>query len=71
MEELLQFFKEKEVSLQITLDINERPTVHAIEKEHGLGDLEFASGETLVEALKNMKWKLFDQHTFVYGKANE
>lgn len=59
MEELLDFFKENCVALQITIDIHRKPTVHAIPKGRSMMNMEFTDGETVVEALKNMKNKLF------------
>lgn len=59
MEELLKFFKEEGVALQITLDINHKPTVHAIPNGGNMYELQFTDGDTLVEALQNMKEKLF------------
>ncbi|MGV4321205.1 hypothetical protein [Bacillus mojavensis] len=61
MEELLKFFKEKGVSLQITVDINYKPTVHAIPAGCSVADLKFADGETVMEALENMKVNLFEK----------
>lgn len=55
MEDLLKFFKNNKVAIQITLDIGKKPTVHAITK---MG-IVFADGETVVDALENMKKKLF------------
>ncbi|GIN67083.1 hypothetical protein FKN04_13005 [Bacillus glycinifermentans] len=59
MEGLLDFFKENCVALQITIDINRKPTVHAVPKGRSFMDMESTVGETVVEALKNMKNRLF------------
>lgn len=59
MEELLNFFKDNGVALQITLDLESKPTVHAIPQGRSVIDLEFTDGDNVVEALENMKVKLF------------
>jgi hypothetical protein len=59
MEELLNFFKENGVALQLTLDIGLNPTVHAFHKSEGVMNLHSTEGETLTEALEDMKRRLF------------
>lgn len=60
MEELLKFFEEEGISLQITLDINQKPTVHALDSRGIVLGLQYADGETVIKALQNMKEKLFN-----------
>lgn len=59
MEQLLKFFEENKVALQITLDIGKKPTVHAFHKDEGIMNLHNTVGLTVEEALENMKIKLF------------
>lgn len=54
MNELLDFFQEEGVAIQITLDIGKRPTVHAL--HNGIHRSEH---DTIVGALELMKEKLF------------
>ena len=58
MEELFEFFKKNNVSMQITLDVNRAPTVHAF--INGVDQkIKTTKGATLIEALENMKDELF------------
>jgi hypothetical protein len=50
IEQLLQKFAEMGIAIQITLDINKKPTVHAIT----IKGLKYVEGDTLIEALQNM-----------------
>ena len=54
MEELLEFFKWNEVSIQITLDVGKSPVVDAIDH----GKFHRTEHETLEGALELMKTKL-------------
>lgn len=58
MDELLEFFKVKGVPIQITLDLDVKPTVHALFNKDGR-KIHKTGGETIFEALSNMKMKLF------------
>lgn len=58
MEELLKFFKNNGVAIQITIDLNCNPTVHAIPST-GFRGLQKTEGKTVVEALEKMKANLF------------
>jgi hypothetical protein len=61
IEQLLNKFAENGVGVQITLDIDRQPTVHAIpskEMVHIKG-IQFTQDDTLVGALELMKEKLF------------
>jgi hypothetical protein len=61
IEQLLEMFKEKGVSIQITADRDKNPTVHAFiwnEEEKGY-KLHDTVHETVVGALELMKEKLF------------
>lgn len=60
MKDLLDFFKENDVSIQITLDIGCFPTVHAFDKKH-YNKLLFSEGNTISEALENVKIELLKQ----------
>ena len=61
MDKSLSFFKQKNIALQITLDIGRRPTVHAqFMGENGL-ELHKTEGSTIDAALLNMKYKLFGE----------
>jgi hypothetical protein len=61
MVELLKFFKDNDVALQITLDIGRRPTVHAIPQQENtkLKGIQMTIADTIEDALKGMKYKLF------------
>ncbi len=59
MEELLEFFRKQGVSLQITLDIDLKATVHAIPSSGGYASPQVTSGDTPIEALQNMKERLY------------
>lgn len=62
LEKLLQFFEDNKVHVQITLDVGLKPTVHAFCEGEGIVNLRKTSGRTLVEALQNMKVKIFGYH---------
>jgi len=62
MEELLNFFSDNEVAIQITCDVGVKPTVHAMQKGHSMSDLIFADGDTVIEALENTKQKIFNDN---------
>lgn len=60
MNELLEYFKEKGVAIQITLDIGMNPTVHALylkDQER----LHKTEAKTIESALELMKYKLFGE----------
>lgn len=61
LEEYLNFFKEKNVSIQITLDIDRKPTVHALQPKRDFerSYIKMTEADTLLEALEQMKIKLF------------
>lgn len=59
MEELLEFFKIKGNSIQITVNIGEMPTVHAFHKENDKRNLHKTEDDTVLGALKKMKQKLY------------
>lgn len=59
MDNLLDFFKGNKVPIQITLDIDQNPTVHAFHEVEGKMELHKTDGESVLEALENMKNKLF------------
>lgn len=54
MKELLEFFRWNEVPIKITLDVNKKPTVHAISG----GETHMTEHESLEEALRLMKVNL-------------
>ena len=54
MKELLEFFKEYRVPIQITLDPDANPTVHALYKYNG-ENIHMTTAETLEGALLAMK----------------
>lgn len=54
MKELLEFFRWNEVPIQITIDINNKPTVHAISG----GEIHETEHENVEDALELMKVKL-------------
>jgi hypothetical protein len=61
MEELLEFFKDEGVPIQITLDPDKRVTVNALYKKE-VGErhyVKMTEAATLIEALEQMKVKLF------------
>lgn len=55
IDNLLIFFKKRLVSIQITLDFSEKPTVHAIYE----GDIHKTDGTTVLCCLQAMREKLF------------
>ena len=57
--ELIEFFKEHGVSIQITLDIEHAPTVHAFIGDK-YKDLHRTEGVTLGHALALMKEKYYE-----------
>ena len=57
--ELINFFKEREVAIQITLDTDYLPTVHAF-MGHKYKDLHRTEGTTLAHALALMKEKYYE-----------
>lgn len=57
MDELLDYFKERNVAIQITLDIGENPTVHAIHER----EIFRTEATTIKSALERMKYKLFGE----------
>lgn len=59
MEELLNFFQSKGISIQITLDTSRKPTVHAFHEQDGERNLYMTEDETTLGALKKMKEKLY------------
>ena len=59
MKELLEFFKEHRVPIQITLDLDCKPTVHALYKYNG-DNIHATEGETLEDALLAMRKKYLD-----------
>lgn len=59
VEELFDFFEREGVSIQVTLSSGQKPTVHAIPKDKTVSDLIYTEGDTIVEALENMKELLF------------
>ena len=59
MEELLEFFREHKVSIQITVEPHVNPTVHAIFKYNG-DEVHVSTGETVAEALQAMKNKYIE-----------
>ncbi|MED3792453.1 hypothetical protein P4571_08350 [Niallia alba] len=59
MDKLLGFFKENKVPIQITIDIDKNPTVHAFYEVEGKMELYKTVGESVESALLNMKSKLF------------
>ena len=54
LNDLLEFFQYNNVSIQITLDVDKYPTVHAIYKK----ELYKTEHEDVISALKAMKKKL-------------
>jgi hypothetical protein len=61
VEQWLDYFKEKGIAIQITLDIHKDPTVHAILPKDYKGELkgiQFTEHETLLGALKMMVNKI-------------
>ena len=64
----IKFFRDNEVSIQITLDNSNEPTVHAFIGEKGkVKGLYKTQGVTVDHALKLMKIKYFD----IMGESNE
>lgn len=61
LEDHLDFFKEKNIPMQITLDLGVQSTVHALyQKEVGEKRyVKMTEGDTLLQALELMKVKLF------------
>lgn len=61
LEEYLKFFKDNNISIQITLDIDRQPTVHALapKRDFERSYLKMTEEDTLLEALEQMKIKLF------------
>lgn len=61
LEEYLELFEENHIAIQITLDIGKQPTVHALYPKDSLErkSLKMTEADTLLEALEQMKVKLF------------
>jgi hypothetical protein len=61
MVELLNFFKENGVAIQITLDIGRKPIVHAIPQQRNTikQGVQMTMADSIEGALKSMKYKLF------------
>ncbi|UUV47107.1 hypothetical protein [Bacillus phage vB_BanS-Thrax5] len=61
LEEYLKFFEENDVSIQITLDVGKQPTVRALQPKRDFerNYLKMTEADTLLEALEQMKVKLF------------
>lgn len=62
IKELFDFFEKERVSIQIVLSSGQKPTVHAIPKDRTVFDSVYTEGDTIVEALENMKKLLFDRY---------
>ena len=59
VEELFDFFEKEGVLIQVVLSSGQKPTVHAIPKDRKVFDLVYTEGDTIIEALENMKELLF------------
>lgn len=60
IEELLKKFKDNDISVQITLDVRLKPTVHAFHANM-VSTMQMTEDETLVGALEKMFEKLIDK----------
>ena len=59
--ELLNYFEDKGVSIQITLSVGELPTVHALFKYEGEQKLLNTESDTLISSLRLMRDK-YENH---------
>lgn len=60
MEELLKFFKDENVAIQITIEVRGLPTVHAFDRNN-YNKFLVTEGDTVFKALKKMKIELFKE----------
>ncbi|AYP68342.1 hypothetical protein PQE75_gp137 [Bacillus phage vB_BcoS-136] len=56
IEDMIEFFKEKEIPIQITVETQVKPTVHAIYD----GQIYITRGKSVIDCLIKMRYEIFE-----------
>ncbi len=61
IEDYLVFFKDEGIGIQITLDVDKNPTVHALYTVKDKRNLKMTQEDTLLSALEQMKIEILHE----------